>query len=105
MSKKNRPMRPIEMALMGSVFVGLGGWIVDRLETRVVGGNRTDIAGALDIVLAAHRIDAGALAADIAGHQRQVAQALHVVDAADVLGNAEGVVDRALVGSAELRLR
>ena len=28
MSKKTRPMRPIEMALMGSVFVGLGGWIV-----------------------------------------------------------------------------
>src|SRR2546427_7364506 len=44
---------------------------------------RAAIAAALDVVLAAHRIDAAALDAQIAGHQREIAKALHVVHAAN----------------------
>ena len=47
-----------------------------------------------------HRIDASALTADVAGHQRQVTEALDVVDTANVLGDAERVVDGAPVGLA-----
>ena len=67
----------------------------DGLEAGVVVRDGPAVAGALDVVLPAHRVDARALAPDVAGHQGEVAEALDVVDAADVLGDAEGVVDRA----------
>ena len=74
----------------------IGGW----LETRIVRWNRSRVPGALDVVLSPHRIDAGALAPQVAGHQRQVAETLDIVDAADVFGDAEGVVDPGFVGAA-----
>ena len=48
--------------------------------------------------MSAHRIDARALAADVSCHQYEVAKTLDVVDAADVLRDAQRVVDGALVG-------
>ena len=63
------------------------GGIVDRLEAGVIGRNCADIARALDIVLPAHRVDTGALPAEIAGHHGEVAQALYVVDATDVFSD------------------
>ncbi len=71
----------------------------DRLEAGVVVRERAAVARALDVVLPPHRVDAGALAPDVAGHEGQVAEALDVVDAADVLGDAQRVVDGAPVGS------
>ena len=73
------------------------GGVGDRLEAGVVVGKRAPVAGTLNVVLASHRVDAGSLATDVSGHQGQVTQALHVIDAADVLGDAERVVNRALI--------
>ena len=42
--------------------------VVHLLETGIVGGDRPDVPGPLDIVLAAHGIDTGAFAAEVAGH-------------------------------------
>ena len=61
-------------------------------------GRAPAVPRALDVVLPAHGVHPGALAADVTGHERQVAQALHVVHAADVLGDAQGVVDGAALG-------
>ena len=72
--------------------------LLNRLEAGVIGWNGPGVAGALDVVLPAHGVDASALAADVAGEQGEIAQALDVVDAADVLGDAEGVVDGPFVG-------
>ena len=72
--------------------------LVSRLEAGVIGWNGPGVARALDVVLAAHGVEAGALAANVAGQQGEIAQALDVVNAADVLGDAEGVVDAGFVG-------
>ena len=52
------------------------------------------VAGALDVVLPAERVDADALAADVAGDHGQVGHAHHHRRALGVLGDAEAVVDR-----------
>ena len=70
----------------------------DRLEARVAVRDRSDIAGTLDVVLPTHGVNAGAFPADVASHQRDVAQALDVIDTADVLGDTEGIVDRTSIG-------
>ena len=54
------------------------------------------VAGALDVVLAAQRVHADALAAEIAGHHREVGDRHHGRGALAVLGDAEAVVDRAV---------
>ena len=48
--------------------------IIDRLKAGVVARYRTAVTGTLDVVLAPHWIDTGALAADVARHQGEVAQ-------------------------------
>ena len=68
------------------------------MEAGVIGWNGPSVASALDVVLAAHGVDASALAANVAGQQGEIAQALDVVNAADVLGDAEGVVDAGFIG-------
>ena len=72
--------------------------ICDWLEAGVVGGDRSAVAGSLDIVLPPHRVDAGAFLAEVAGEEGEVAEGLDVVDATDVLGNAQSVVDGAELG-------
>ena len=55
---------------------------------------RAHVAGALHVVLAAQRVDADAVAADVAGGHREVGHAHHHRRALAVLGDAEAVVDR-----------
>ena len=55
---------------------------------------RAHVAGALHVVLAAQRIHADAVAADIAGRHGEVGHAHHHRRALAVLGDAEAVVDR-----------
>src|SRR5262245_65796522 len=74
--------------------------LAHRLVARILGRRGAGVARALDVVLAAQRVDARALAAEVAGQQRQIAEALHVVDTADVLGDAECIVDRGAFGLA-----
>ena len=70
------------------------------------------VAGALHIVLATQRIDADAVAADIAGDHGEVGHAHDHGRALAVLGDAEAVVDGAIAaggieprGGADLRGR
>ena len=48
--------------------------IVAGLEAGEVGGNGTAVAGALDVVLTAHRIDAATFETEVAGHEGEVAE-------------------------------
>ena len=57
---------------------------------------RAHVAGALHIVLAAQRIDADAVAADIAGRHGEIGHAHDHGRALAVLGDAEAVIDRAI---------
>ena len=68
------------------------------LEAGIVVRQRPAVSRALDVVLAAHRIDPGSLAADVSGHEGEIAEALHVVHAADVLRDPERVVDGSAFG-------
>jgi hypothetical protein len=51
------------------------------------------VAAALDVVLAAERVDAAAVAADVAGQQDEVDQGEDVVGRVVVLGDAERPAD------------
>jgi hypothetical protein len=55
---------------------------------------RAHVAGALHVVLSTQRVDADALAADVAGGHREVGHAHHHRGALAVLGDAEAVVNR-----------
>ena len=70
----------------------------DGLEAGVVAWDRSAVTCALNIILPTHRVDAGAFLAEVSGEEGEVAERLDVIDAADVLGDAEGVVDRAELG-------
>ena len=48
--------------------------------------------------MAAHGVEAASFPAEVAGHEGEVAEALDVVDAADVFGDAERIVDGGAVG-------
>lgn len=63
------------------------------LEAGVVVGNRSAVSCALNIVLPAHRVDAGAFFAEVSGEEGEVAEGLDVIDAANVLGDSQGVVN------------
>ena len=56
-------------------------------------GQGAHVAAALDVVLATQRVDAAAVAADVAGEQDQVDQGQDVVDRVVVLGDAERPAD------------
>ena len=55
--------------------------VLDVLEAGQPVGQRAHVAAALDVVLAAERVDAGAVPPDVAGQQDQVDQGEDVVDA------------------------
>ena len=61
-------------------------------------GQGSHVARALDVVLAAQGIDAGALAADVAGKQGQVGAAHHAQRAVVVLGHAQPVENQGPIG-------
>ena len=54
---------------------------------------RPHIAGALDVVLTAQRVNSDALATDIAGGHRQVGHRHHHGGALTVLGDSQAIVD------------
>ena len=60
--------------------------------------DRAHVAAALDVVLAAQRVEPAAVAADVAGQQREVDQRENVVDRVVVLGDAERPADLRAVG-------
>ena len=68
----------------------------DVLEARELVGQRTHVAAALHIVLAAQRHQTRSPTTDVPGEKRKVAQRLHVVDTVVVLGDAEGPEDLGL---------
>jgi hypothetical protein len=89
----------VEVGLLVGGLKFLVGFLGDHwLESGVVVGDRSAVSRSLDVVLAAHRVDAGSYFAEITGEEGEVAEGLNVIDAADVLGDAEGVVDRAEFG-------
>ena len=57
---------------------------------------RAHVAGALHVVLAAQRVHADAVAADVAGRHGEVGHAHDHGRALAVLGDAEAVIDRAI---------
>ena len=60
---------------------------------------RTHVAGALHVVLAAQRIHADARPADIAGRHREVGDRHDRGRALAVLGDAEAVIDRTIAAA------
>ncbi len=64
---------------------------------------RAHVARALHVVLAAQRVDADAVAADVAGGHREVGHAHHHRRALAVLGDAEPVVDGGVAAGAYRR--
>ena len=79
------------------VLADLG--VVDRLVVGVDHRDQAGVRGALDVVLAAERVQAGARPADLAGHQRQRDQAARVVGAVDVLRDAHAPEDDRRLGA------
>ena len=61
-------------------------------------GQRAHVAAALDVVLAAERVEAAAVSPDVPGEQREVDQREDVVDRVVVLGDPEGPADHRPVG-------
>ena len=74
--------------------------VFDGLESGVVSGDRSAVSGSLNVILAPHGVDASAFATEVAGHEGEVAEGLHVVDAANVLCDTKSVVDGSEVGLA-----
>lgn len=70
------------------------------LEAGIVCGDGSAVTGALNVVLSTHRVDAGAFLAEIPGEQGEVAEGLDVVDSADVLGDAESIINGSEFGQA-----
>ena len=67
--------------------------VFDRLVVRQEHRDQPGVRRALDIVLPAQRMQAGARPADLAGDQRERDQATGVVGAVDVLGNSHAPED------------
>ena len=67
--------------------------VLDVLEARQPVGQGAHVAAALDVVLATQRVDAAAVAADVAGQQDEGDQGQDVVDGVVVLGDAERPAD------------
>ena len=63
-------------------------------------GEGADVAGALDVVLAAEWVYAGAGSTDVPGEHGEVRGAEDVVDPGDVLGDAHAEEDRCPLGGA-----
>ena len=81
------------------VVAALAGLVVlDVLEADQPVGQRAHVAAALDVVLAAERVDAAAVSPDVPGEQGERDQGEDVVDRVVVLGDPEGPADHRPVG-------
>ena len=67
--------------------------VLDVLEARQPVGEGAHVTAALDVVLATQRVDAAAVATDVAGQQDERDQGEDVVDRVVVLGDAERPAD------------
>ena len=67
--------------------------VLDVLEAEQPVGQGAHVAAALDVVLAAQRVEAAAVAPDMPGQQGQVDERDHVVDRVVVLGDAQRPAD------------
>ena len=85
------PLGNLGAPCVGELRPDLG--IVDRLVAGKVGRVRARVVQSLDVVLAAERVQARRLVAEVPGHEHEVRERPDVVDAARVLGDAEGVED------------
>ena len=74
--------------------------IIHWLKAGIISRHRAGITCALNVVLPAHGIDACAFASEVPGHQRKITKALHIIHAANVLGDAECVKDRTAIRAA-----
>ena len=72
--------------------------IGDPLVPGVEDRRRTRVVGALNVVLASQRVEAGGAHPQVPGHQHEIGQGIDVVRAVGVLGDPEGVVDAGLAG-------
>ena len=77
---------------------GAGGGVGHRPVARQLVREGAHVAGTLDVVLAAQRIDADAGAADVAGGHGEVGDGHDRRRSLAVLGDAEAVIDRAVAG-------
>ena len=86
-----RPLGNLDAPRLGELPPDLG--VVDGLVAGEIRGIRAGVVEALDVVLSAERVQPGRLVAEVAGHEHEVRERPDVVDAARVLGDAEGVED------------
>ena len=77
------------------------GVVLDVLEARQAVRKGAHVAAALDVVLAAQRVDAAAVPPDVPGQQHERDEGQDVVDRVVVLGDAERPADHRLVGGGE----
>ncbi len=84
--------RELEPPRLGELFADLG--VVERLVAGHVGGVGARVVQALDVVLAAERVQPGGLVAQVPGHEHEVGERPDVVHAAGVLRDPERVEDR-----------
>jgi hypothetical protein len=79
------------------LFLGIGAG--HRLISGVDIGQNPHVAGALDVVLAAQRVDPAAFDSQVAAEHGEVGEAFDVVGAADVLGDSHAIEDAAGFGA------
>ena len=84
--------------LPGAFKLGAHGRVGDVLVVGQHHGDQTRVRGALHVVLATQRVQAGTRAADLAGHQRQRDQAARVVGAVHVLRHTHAPEDHRAFG-------
>ena len=77
------------------------GVVLDVLEAGQAVGQRAHVAAALDVVLAAERVDAAPIPPDVPGQQHERDERQDVVDRVVMLGDAKGPADHRLVGLGE----
>ena len=96
-----RPWRAGSFGAPLLLEVAAEGLVLDGAVVGEVHGDGADIAGALDVVLAAEGVEAGAAAADVAGSEGEVDEGEAGLGAVGVLGDAEAPVEGGLVGVAD----
>ena len=95
-----RPWRAGSFVPHCSSKIAAEGLVFDGAVVGEVHGDGADVAGALDVVLAAEGVEAGAAAADVAGGEGKVDEGEAGLGAVGVLGDAEAPVEAGLVGVA-----
>ena len=98
-----RPLGNLGAPRVGELPPDLG--IVDGLVAGEIGRVRARVVEPLDVVLAAQRVQPGRLVAEVPGHEHEVRERPDVVDAARVLGDAEGVEDPRVAARSRTRGR